>query len=46
LCWLLQIRHLWFWTQVLLKINAPWRHRTNETLPCPYSGVCWIHMEE
>jgi hypothetical protein len=21
-------------------------HRPNETLPCPYNAVCWIHMEE
>jgi hypothetical protein len=33
-------------TQVLLKINPAWHHRANETLPCPYSGVCWIHLEE
>jgi hypothetical protein len=40
--------HHWFSTstQDFHKINPAWRHRTNETLPCPYSGVCWIHMEE
>jgi hypothetical protein len=35
-----------FPTQVLLKINPTWHHRASETLPCPYNGVCWIHMEE
>jgi hypothetical protein len=38
--------HRWFSTQVLLKINPAWHHRANETLPCPYNGLCWIHMEE
>jgi hypothetical protein len=47
-CWLLGSisDHHWFSSQVLLKINPAWHHRSNETLPCPYSGVCWIHMEE
>jgi hypothetical protein len=38
--------HHWFSTQVLLKIRPAWHHRANKTLPCPYNGVCWIHMEE
>jgi hypothetical protein len=38
--------HHWFSTQVLLKINTAWHHRTREFLPYPYDGVCWIHMEE
>jgi hypothetical protein len=21
-------------------------NRANETLPCPYDAVCWIHIEE
>jgi hypothetical protein len=33
-------------TQVLLKTNPVWQQRANETLPCPYNAVCWIHMEE
>ena len=37
------IRHL-FLTQVMLKTNPTWHQRTNETLPCPYNAVCWIHM--
>jgi hypothetical protein len=36
----------WFSTQVLLKINPARHHRSNETPPCPYNGVCWIHIEE
>jgi hypothetical protein len=38
--------HHWFPAQVWLKINPEWHHRTNETLPCTYNGVCWIHMED
>jgi hypothetical protein len=33
-------------TQVLLKTNTAQHQRPNETLPCPYNAVCWIHMEE
>jgi hypothetical protein len=44
-CWLCGVHH-WFSTQVLPKINPAWHHRSNETLPCPYNGVCWIHMKE
>jgi hypothetical protein len=38
--------HHWFSTQVLVKINLSWHNRSRETLPCPYNGVCWIHMKE
>jgi hypothetical protein len=38
--------HHWYLTQVLLKIRPPWHHRANDTLPCPYNDVCWIHMKE
>jgi hypothetical protein len=34
------------YSPVLLKINPTRYHRANETLPCPYNGVCWIHLEE
>jgi hypothetical protein len=37
--------HPWFSTQVLLKINPVLHHQSNESLPCPYDGVCWIHLE-
>jgi hypothetical protein len=31
----------------LMKTNPARHHqRANETLPCPYNAVCWIHMEE
>jgi hypothetical protein len=30
----------------LLKTNPARHQRPNETLPCPYNTVCWIHMEE
>jgi hypothetical protein len=33
-------------TQVLLKTNPAGHQRPNETLPHPYNGVCWIHMED
>jgi hypothetical protein len=35
-----------FNTYDLLKINHAPHHRANETLSCPYNGVCLIHMEE
>jgi hypothetical protein len=35
-----------FLTQVLLKTNPAGPQRPNETSPCPYNAVCWIHMEE
>jgi hypothetical protein len=36
-----------FPTNDLLKINPAPHHRPNETLSCPYNGVCWMHhMEE
>jgi hypothetical protein len=35
-----------FSTQVLLKINPARHHRIDETLPCTYTCVCWIHVEE
>jgi hypothetical protein len=30
----------------LAHTHPAWHHRTNETHPCPYNAVCWIHMEE
>jgi hypothetical protein len=51
--WFLFVMSLWLLvapenvlTQVLLKTNPAWHQRANETLPCPYNAVCWIHMEE
>jgi hypothetical protein len=35
-----------FLTQVLLKTNPAWHQRANETIPCPWDAVCWIHMEQ
>jgi hypothetical protein len=37
--------HHGFLTRVLLKTNPAQHQRANETLPCPYNAVCWIHME-
>jgi hypothetical protein len=31
---------------ILLKTKLEGHQRPNETLPCPYNAVCWIHMEE
>jgi hypothetical protein len=47
LCWQLgSITDFLTQVKVLMKTNPARHQRANETLPCRYNAVCWIHMEE